>query len=94
MRWLEAQSEAFVAPVVANDNALARPRRRGRFVAGGVVSFLLGVLVAVTMTGHHVCEHPHARDERKAQGRLAELVPPPASPGPQLLSLAPPVDLR
>jgi hypothetical protein len=93
MRWLEAQSEAFFAPVVANDNVMARPKWRGRFLVSGLVSFLLGVFVAITMTGHPVCEHPRARDDRGTRGRLAELVPPPAL-GPQLLSLSPPVHLE
>jgi len=91
MRWLEAQSEAFVRPVVANDNSVARPRRRGRFLVGGIVSFLLGVAVAATVTRHHVCEHPRARDDRGAHDRVAELVPSPALPAAGLVSLAGPV---
>lgn len=78
---------------VANDNALARPRRRARFMVGGIVSFLLGVAIAVAIDRRHVCEHPRDHDERGGPAHVAELVPPPASPVARLLSIAPSVSL-
>lgn len=78
---------------VANDNALARPRRHARFMVGGLVSFLLVVAIAVAIGGRHVCEHPRGRDDRGGSAHVAELVPPPASPVARLLSIAPPVSL-